>query len=170
MFIYATTWLALSLMTLAACNSNKPQAYSVQRGAANSSQKDKSQTTPGGTELAKPIEVVLDTSKLLEAPGAYSVELSFTDTAGASKVLLKQAINPSSKSTTLTLSNAPTAAGLLTVSLSQGEALKFIAKRSNTSFVAGKAVVVDDCLVLPAPWGGGQHDGSCEWTVEDVKN
>lgn len=168
MIKYATTGVTLAALALASCTSNKPRAYSVQRGSATATPGN----TPGNaTAEAKPIEVVLDSTKLLEAPGPYDLEMSFSEGTGAPKVILKQQITPTAKNHVITLTTPPpTAAGLLTLTISQGTALKFIAKRSNAKFSEKSPLVIDDCLVLAAPWTGGQHDGSCEWTIEDVAN
>lgn len=62
--------------------------------------------------------------------------------------------------------------GELIVELYEGEQLRFIAKRAGTTFERGKEnqIAIDDCRILPAPWEGKSHDGSCTWTIEEVAN
>ena len=62
--------------------------------------------------------------------------------------------------------------GMLTVEIYQGQALKFIIKKSRVALLkpASDSIVVDDCSILSAPWDGKNNDGSCEWTITEVAN
>jgi hypothetical protein len=64
----------------------------------------------------------------------------------------------------------PAASGVMTVEILQGDSVKFVAKRANTSVQAGSTIVVDDCLILRAPWAGTVNEGSCEWNITEVSN
>lgn len=164
MLNYFAGSLVITTLSLSACNSAKPQRYDVDRA-------DRSATTSESEAKKKAEELILDTSKLVAAPGAYDVEINYSAGTSAASLIGKETINPNSNKTVLKVNPGDsTQAGLLTVSISQNGTPKFIAKRSNTAFVPGVAVVIDDCLILPAPWTGGLNEGSCEWTIEDVAN
>jgi|GEM_PF-2330502 hypothetical protein len=113
----------------------------------------------------KPVELVVANAKLIGTPGAYKAVIKFQSSS------LTQEFTPTGAESRLKIEGLPAnVSGVIAIELYQGEVLKFVAKRANTKLdvVAANQIVIDDCLVLPAPWDGQQHNGSCEWTIEDL--
>ena len=73
---------------------------------------------------------------------------------------------------TITAPNLLTAkSDTLVVEIYEAEKLRFIARRIATTVEKGKANSwkLEDCLVTKVPWDGEKNEGSCGWTVQDVK-
>lgn len=156
-------WILIAL-ALTACEL-QPKRYSDQRETGRSATKGTAQSE------ARPIELLFDSSKLLAAPGPYDLEVSFAVGDQAPEVLKREQIQPNAKVSKIMLTHPPTSSGgLLTLSFSQGQTLKFVAKRAKTTFSAETPLRIADCLILPAPWKGEADDGSCAWSIEDVAN
>jgi hypothetical protein len=59
----------------------------------------------------------------------------------------------------------------LIVELYEAENLRFIARRIATTVEKDKSNSwkLEDCLVTKVPWDGEKNEGSCGWTIQDVK-
>ncbi len=153
-------WFGLAL--LCACTQYKPN-YStgtrkVNEGGASGSL---------GQPSASGSEIVLANAKLSANPGPYQVKIDY---AGGTKTL---DFTPSGNESRLPLAGVSAGtAGVMTLEISSGNKLKFVVKKANVALSPSEAsrVVIDDCLILPAPWEGKSNDGSCDWTIQEVNN
>lgn len=157
--------LFLVAMAAIGCQQYKPHQYqsTTQRGTGSAATQDSADAKPA-VPTDQATELVVSTTKLKANPGAYTLVVRFL-TADT-----RQEFTPSGSDARFKLANLPAnEAGVMTVELFQDNKLKFVAKRANTKLEKAQAnrIVVDDCLILPAPWDGSQHDGSCDWTIAD---
>lgn len=147
------------------CQPYKAKTYqsTAARGSSGPVNQD---GTPAGpsTPTEKTTELVLATDKLKASPGPYKAVIRMN------KATSEQEFTPTGADVRLQLSGFPAnEPGVLTVEIFQDGKMKFLAKRANTKLEQTQAnrVVVDSCLILPSPWTGSQHDGSCEWNIAD---
>ena len=123
---------------------------------------------PPGTQLVPAnSSLVLAHSKLQATPGTYRAKIMYAE--GEKTV----DFTPQGNQSVLSLERLPAGSQkTLVMEIYNGEQLKFIAKKANVSLLASGSnqIIVDDCLVLPAPWDGKSNDGSCDWTIEEIGN
>jgi hypothetical protein len=154
-----STMLLASAMHLASCTQYKPSSYRSQIG--------KSAPAAGQSNATAPLtdaSLILANTKLAAVGGALQARITFGGET------ITQDFTPTGTQSELKGLKLPAATGVMLVEILQGDAVKFVAKRANTSVQAGSRVVVDDCLILRAPWAGTVNEGSCEWNITEVSN
>jgi hypothetical protein len=154
----------LCFLLLCGCQPYKPMAHQGSAARGSSSVSSEGGSDKPVTPTEKPTELILDADKLKANPGAYKAVIRFN------KSTSEQEFTPVNADVRFQLLGFPAnEPGIMTVEIFQGGKLKFVAKRANTKLAYAEAnrIVVDSCLILPAPWNGSQHDGSCEWDVAD---
>ncbi len=179
----ASSWFAVFAMGLGlsftlACTPYKPGTYvppNLVKGAEEAAQAGESTSKSTAEDTMHP-DVILDTTKIGAA--AYKAEIVFQEQKetpilqdAAPKTTINRDFTGGGPQATIDISGLPIGVkGLLTLTLSQDGVVKFVAKRSQTKLESGinQKIVIDDCLVLPAPWDGASNDGSCAWTIEDM--
>ncbi len=158
-----TTQLVMaSALFLVSCTQYKPSSYRSQVGntkAAQSGANSNSATAP-----LTDATVVIANTKLAAVGGALKARITFGGQT------ITQDFTPTGTQSELKGLKLPAASGIMQVDILQGDAVRFVAKRANTSVQAGSTVVVDDCLILRAPWAGTVNEGSCEWNITEVGN
>lgn len=173
-----TGWLILASAWYAtACNPYRVKPYQA-TGPAEAYQAEKNASTTSTEAPPSPLGLALATAKM-QVDASYKALITFQETKAtpadqeaAPKTTLQKDFVVTGSEVKLDLGGLPTGvSGLLTVAIAAVDGTpKFVAKRANTLLEANKlqVVVIDDCLVLPAPWDGEVHDGSCQWTIEDM--
>jgi hypothetical protein len=153
--------LMVSTLIFASCTQYKPSGGRF----------GQTTTGPGGAATNNPnvpltdVSVVVANTKLAALGGPLTAEISYN---GATA---KHEFTPSGTQTEIKGVKLPAGAdGLMTVKILQADSVKFIAKRAKTSVQGGGSVVIDDCLLLRAPWAGTVNEGSCEWNITEVTN
>lgn len=155
----AFAMLLASVIPLASCTQYKPSSYRSQIG--------NSAPVAGQSNATAPLTdatLILANTKLAAAGGALQARITFGGQT------ITQDFTPTGTQSELKGLKLPAASGVMVVEILQGDAVKFVAKRANTSVQAGSRVVVDDCLILRAPWAGTVNEGSCEWNITEVSN
>lgn len=152
----ACLFLGSLLMFSVSCTQYKP--YSVRNNTS----------TPSSTQnldLGSPVSMnlVIDNTKLA-AEGALQAKITYGAT------VLNQNFTPTGAQTTLSGISLPSGVSMLKIEISKDNVLKYVAKKSNAKVASGVSVVVDDCLILRAPWTGIANEGSCEWNITEVAN
>jgi hypothetical protein len=155
-----TQLIAVTSMLLASCTQYKPNSYRSQMGNSSAPVAGQSNATAPLADAS----VILANTKLAEAGGAFKARITFGGQT------ITHDFTPTGTQSELKGLKLPAVSGLMVVEILQGDAVKFVAKRANTSVQAGSAVVVDDCLILRAPWAGTVNEGSCEWNITEVSN
>jgi hypothetical protein len=154
------TLFLVSAIVLASCTQYKPSSARGQYGKTNGATGDSNNATGPLTDAA----LVLANTKLAAAGGPLKARITFGGQT------ITQDFTPTGTQSELRGLKLPAATGVLTVEILQGDSVKFVAKRANTSVQSGSTVVVDDCLILRAPWAGTVNEGSCEWNITEVSN
>ncbi|MDQ3233775.1 MAG: hypothetical protein M3Q07_18315 [Pseudobdellovibrionaceae bacterium] len=147
--------LALTAMVfLASCTEYKP----YRNGQASGANAESNAATVD-------VSVVVANTKLAALGGSLTARVTYGTLSST------QEFSPSGTQSELKSVKLPAGkAGVMTVEILQGNIVKFIAKRANTDVQAGASIVVDDCLILRAPWAGTVNEGSCEWSITEVAN
>lgn len=144
---------------MTACNPAKNPSYRARAGNVEGAVQGKD-ATPAPV---KDLSLVLSNSKLTALGGTLTARMTYNG------VTFSKDFSPSGSQSKLEALALPPGSGrLLTVEILQGNAVKFIAKRANTSIEPSSSIVIDDCLILSAPWQGTANDGSCEWSISEV--
>lgn len=153
-------WLVSSL--LFSCTQYKPNSYRSQAGTTNPAATDRSREA---VPLVSDVSLLLANTKLAALGGTLTARVIL----GGQTVT--QDFSPSGAQSELKGLKLPAIApGILTVEILEGNVVRFVAKRANTSIKAGDSIVVDDCLILRAPWAGNINEGSCEWNITEASN
>lgn len=159
-FLKASIALAstFALASLTSCTEYKPSSYRNKVGQASG--------VVGNSNVAlTDMAVVVANTKLAALGGPLQARVTY----GGKQAI--QEFSPSGTQSELKGLQLPSgSAGVLKVEILQGDAVRFIAKRANTSLQAGTRVVMDDCMILRAPWVGTVNEGSCEWSITEVAN
>lgn len=159
-FFASLSMTSLAVMSLTSCTQYKPSSYRGQFGNTNSAVSGSPNNVSGPLT---DVSLVLANTKLAALGGTLTARISY----GSQTVT--QDFSPSGTQSELKGLKLPAGSGaVLTVEILQGDAIKFVAKRANTSVQAGGSIVVDDCLILRAPWVGTVNEGSCEWNITEV--
>jgi hypothetical protein len=151
----------VSALLLASCTQYKPSSYRSQYGKTNAAANG---ANSNATVPLTDASLVLANTKLAAVGGALKARITFNNQT------ITQDFTPTGTQSELKGLKLPAATGVMTVEILQGDAVKFVAKRANTSVQAGSTVVIDDCLILRAPWAGTVNEGSCEWNITEVSN
>lgn len=174
--IKLTAWMIL-LAGLSACN-RYDQSYQPTSQVSSSDTKIDGRGSEALNNSNSLLALVMASSKLAVSAEPYQAEIVFQEMKATAAEQL--AAPKSTKSLIFTvagpevrldMSGLPTGInGLVSVYIAQGGVPKFVAKRANTMFNGNvpQQIVIDECLVQRAPWDAGTHEGSCEWTVEEV--
>jgi hypothetical protein len=152
----------VSALLLASCTQYKP--YNTRSQVGNTTSAAAGAASEGPVAPLTDASLVLANTKLAALGGTLQARIKF----GGAEVT--QDFTPSGAQSELKGLKLPAASGVMTVEIFQGDSVKFVAKRANTSVQAGSTIVVDDCLILRAPWAGTVNEGSCEWTITEVSN
>jgi hypothetical protein len=160
-----TPWLGsfvLMSSLLVSCTKYKPNSYRDQTGMTNPA-------VPGQSKEAvafvSDVSLLLANTKLAELGGTLTARIVL----GGQTVT--QDFSPTGTQSELKGLKLPASdSSVLTVEILQGSTVRFVAKRAKTRVQAGGSIVVDDCLILRAPWAGNVNDGSCEWNITEVSN
>jgi hypothetical protein len=153
----ASAMLLASALLPASCTQYKPSSYRSQVGNTAPAAGQSNATVP-----LTDASVILANTKLAAAGGALTARITFGGQT------ITQDFTPTGTQSELKGLKLPAASGVMVVEILQGEAVKFVAKRANTSVQPGGTVVVDDCLILRAPWAGTVNEGSCEWNITEL--
>jgi len=148
---------------LVSCTQYKPSSYRSQVGNSNAAASGSSNNAAVGP--LTDVSLILSNTKLAALGGTLTARVIL------GKQSVTQDFTPTGTQSELKGLKLPAGApDVLTVEILQGDAVRFVAKRANTSIQAGGSVVVDDCLILRAPWAGTINEGSCEWNITEVSN
>lgn len=158
--LMASAMVLASALLPASCTQYKPSSYRSQVGNTAPAAGQSNNASAPLTDAS----VILANTKLAAAGGALTARITFGGQT------ITQDFTPTGTQSELKGLKLPAASGVMVVEILQGDAVKFIAKRANTSVQAGGTVVVDDCLILRAPWAGTVNEGSCEWNITEVSN
>jgi hypothetical protein len=149
--------ILLAVIMAGACTQYKPSAGRTQFG----------DTTPVVANViagpAADVTLVLANTKLIGASSPLTASILYANQS------LTQEFTPTGAQTTLAPVRLPmSATGVLTIEIRQNNVLRFVAKKANPNLQANNRLVIDDCLILRAPWSGTVNESSCEWTISEV--
>lgn len=155
-----TLLVMVSALVLASCTQYKPSSYRSQVGNSAPATGQTNNVTAPLTDAS----VIIANTKLAAVGGTLKARITFGNQT------ITQDFSPTGTQSELKGLKIPAASGVMVVEILQGDAVRFVAKRANTSVQAGSTVVIDDCLILRAPWTGTVNEGSCEWNITEVSN